>query len=183
MPVALATTYCTADDVRGLLSAEGVDLRLDHNGDGEISDTELDLLGVRAIQYATSRVNLYCQPAYAASELVKSYLVNEWATILAAHWLCSVRCNPVPRSVANMAFGSGARGDPGAVGEMQAVQLGRLQIPSIVRRNVDWPAWSAGRVDPRYRLRKHRVERGLSEQTPTQYPQNVDRPADLIYEI
>lgn len=173
MPDPLSIVYCSTDDLRELLSAEAVDLRLDDDEDGTLEPIDDSIL-VRAINQATARVNRYCRGRYDPEQLAQSWEVNEWTTIIAARWLCTRRCQSVPRGIAELY--------DECVKAMELVKSGQHAIEDIGGRNVDWPAWSNSRVDQRYLLRKIRVQRPLSEGTPTQFRRNRDIGADYIIE-
>jgi hypothetical protein len=170
-PAALSYTYCTATDVETLLSDEGVDLRLDDDGAGTVSPTELARLETQGINYAASRVNFFCMPRYDAVNLASSWLVNEWATIIATRWLCTRRGNPCPKSIQEMY--------DEAVKDMSWVRAGTFQIPDIAARGIDWPAWSNVTVRPEYTYRKIRVQRPMSEGSAAPYRRNTDWAADV----
>lgn len=173
MPVALSVLYATQQDVEALLSAEGVELRLDDDGTGTVNATELAYLTVQALSYGTDRVNYYCLPRYSdPAELAKSWIVNEWATVCAGRWLCSRRTNPLPESIEKLFAG--------AVEEMKAVQAGAAQVPGIGLGDAAWPVWDNLNVDPRYRVRKARVERRLSEKRPDGRRQYTDHFVDVL---
>lgn len=178
---AQAHLYCTQIDVEDLISALGVQLRLDDDGSGTVDEDEQRRM-TRALNWATAKVKFYALTHYADADLATSHLVNDWATILAAHWLCSTRLNPVPDSIQGLAFGRGGN-DRGVMGDLEDVRAKRAQIPDIGYRNVDWPAWGNVFVDARYRVRQIRVQRPISESTPTQYGMDVDREAEVNPEI
>jgi hypothetical protein len=175
-----ANLYCTEDDIRSWLSDLGVDLRIDDDDSGTVEDDEEAFL-TRCLAWGTNQVNKYCVPRYRVQDLAQSYAATLWATIFAAHFLCSRRCNPIPESIQAYAFGDSKQ--RGALGDLEDVKKGEMQIWDIGTRNVDWPAWSNVRVDARYRLRQARVQRPISEQTPTEYTQKVDWPSEYSYEI
>src|SRR5262245_10706032 len=89
--IELPYAYCTREDVDALLSLEGVHLRLDDDMNDVLSDTERALLELalitgRGIHYATTRVNYYCETRYSPAVLQTSWMVNDWATTIAARW-------------------------------------------------------------------------------------------------
>ncbi len=172
--------YCTDDDIVFLLSELGVDARLDDDGDGSLSVGEQAFL-LQARNYATARVKFYCQVHYDDADLATSWLVNEWATIIAAHRICVRRVNPVPDSIHALLFGTGDP-DRGVMGDLLDVRDQKAQIPDIGYRHVPWPAWSNVTVDPRYRLKQIRVQRPISERTPTEYSQSIDWSSEMTWE-
>jgi hypothetical protein len=179
VPTAQTNLYCTDADVEGLLSALGVRSRLDDDQSGAVETDESARLR-QAREYATARVKFYALVHYADEKLASSWLVNDWATTIAAYWLSARRLNTVPDSLRELYEGSDGKG--GVLGDLEAVRKKTMIIPDIAFRNVDWPAWSNVTVDPRYRVRQIRVQRQISEKTPTQYPQTVDVIAERTLE-
>ena len=185
--------FCTPDDALSLLSELGLTLRASDAEAppatyAELTDAEKARV-TRAITYATERVKLFCCPHYDAADLLTSWLVNEWATVIAAHRLCARRLNPTPQALHELMFGeahmrvrSGGQ-NRGVMGDLADVRSGAAQIPDVGRRNAPWLAWSNVTVDPRYRLRQIRVQRPISEGTPTQYAQDVDWRAENSWEF
>ncbi len=178
-----ANLYTTQADVEHLLSVVGVAARLDDDDDGTVGPTDEQLAMDQARNYATARVKFYCVARYDDLDLATSWMVNEWATVIAAHWICTRRGNPVPDSIKELMYGDGTAANRGVMGDLADVRADKAKIPDIGTRNVEWPAWSNARVDPAYRLRQIRIQRPISERTPTQYPQNVDWGAEHTHEI
>jgi curved DNA-binding protein CbpA len=174
MPATLAILYCTEEDIQHLLSEAGEQASIDDDGDDALTSFEQANV-TRAISYGTTRVNFYCQPLYDTTDLSTSWLANEWATIIASRWLRTRRGNPCPKSLQDMY--------DEAIKDMEKVKKEEMQIPDIGKRNPDWPAWSNVSVSNAYRFKKIRVERPISERTPTQYPQNPDWGAEFCWEI
>jgi hypothetical protein len=179
VPTAQTLLYCSDEDVKGLMSALGVLLRLDDDQSGVAEADETSRLR-QAREYATARVKFYCLIHYDDAKLASSWLVNDWATTIACYWLSARRGNPIPESLLQLYQGADGKG--GVLGDLEAVRKKELVIPDIAFRNVDWPAWSNVHVDPRYRVRQIRVQRLISEKTPTQYPQTVDISAERTLE-
>src|SRR5262245_15403667 len=157
-----AILYCSRQDVEWLLSTVAVELRLDDDDSGTVSQVELDAFLNQGLIWATSRCNYYLISKYKPEDLVTSPLVNEWATIAACWWLCSRRLNPIPETMTRLAYGRPGTDERGAMGDMVDVREDRTDIADIGQRDVEWPAWSNVRVDPRYRLKQIRVERPIS---------------------
>ena len=174
MPTALATLYVTQSDMEALFSTEGVELRLDDDGSGTVSAPELLRLTTQALNYATARCNMFLLGRYEPADLATSWVVNEWATYIACHWLSARRGNPT-------LFGAQVEE---VKKELAQVKAGQLNLEELGSRNPSWPTWSNTRVDStNYRLRKIRVERPISEEEPTSgKPQNRDIWADVIFE-
>lgn len=173
-PAALTTLYCTAPDVEALLSVQGEADFLDDDAAGAVNQAQKDRLMAYALNYATERVNFYCLNLYAASDLASSWLVNQWATIIAARWLASRRVNPVPQSLQE-AYEETLK-------DLELVRTQKVELPSAPTREAAWPAWSNVRVDPFYQVRQVRVERPISERSPVTYPQHRDLASEFIAE-
>jgi hypothetical protein len=127
-----------------------------------------------ACAYGTSYVNRYCQQLYDNTDLVNSWSVWQWASILAANWLCHRRNNAVPASLGDWVEET--------KDDLKQVKSGKMMIEDIGYRNTLSPIWSNFRVDRTYTLRQLRVERPLSERTNPQFPQNSDVLADFTIE-
>lgn len=121
------------------------------------------LVGARK---GTSKVKLYCNARYDDSQLKLSGTVLDWATIGAAKFLATRRAQGCPKSI---------QADyEEAVEEMKMVQSGQLSIEDIGTRGVDWPTVTNVVVNPSYDGMRARVQRHVSEQTPTNYSQFID---------
>ena len=120
----------------------------------------------RATQRGTSKVKLYCNQRYDDSQLVLSGTVNTWATVAASKWLCTRRAQGCPKSILEDYKES--------IEEMKMVQAGQLALEDIGTRGVDWPTLVNVIVNPGYDGMRARVQPGISEQTPTAYPQFID---------
>jgi hypothetical protein len=125
---------------------------------------------VKACQYGTSQVKLYCSMRYDDTDLYNNATergsVNRWATALASKWLCSRRGQSPPGSVAQDA--------KDALDELKMVRMGQLSIEDIGTRSAGTPFITNVTVDISYTYAKMRVEQNLSEMTPTQYGQYAD---------
>jgi hypothetical protein len=121
---------------------------------------------VRACQRGTSKVKLYTNTRYDDSALVQAGSVNNWASIVAAKWLCTRRAQGCP---------AGLQADyDEALDELRQVQAGQLYIEDIGTRGVDWPTVTNITVNPSYNVMRARVQPNISEQTPTAYSQYID---------
>lgn len=121
---------------------------------------------VKACQYGTSRVKLYCCTRYDDSQLVMAWSCNRWATALGAQWLCRRRRQSAPKGIEEDA--------KEALREMALVNTGAMSIEDIGTRTSGWPYMSNVDVDVRYEVARVRVIPLLSEGTPTNYSQFVD---------
>lgn len=180
MSLVAQTLLCSQADVEMIFSVAGLAARLDDDGSGVVT-TDEQAYFTRAANWATGQVRFYTCQLYDDADLASSFMVNYWAAVLTALMIAPRRSNPVPDSLRELAFGADGRG--GVMGDLRQVRDQKQQIPDIGYRSVPWPAWSNIRVDPRYRLRQQRVERPISERTPTQYAQQVDWAAEFSWEI
>jgi hypothetical protein len=114
----------------------------------------------------TSKVKLYCNSRYDDSELVRSGTVLDWATTVAAKFLCTRRAQGCPKSL-KMDYDE-------AIEEMRMVQAGQLSIEDIGTRGVDWPSIVNVTVDPGYDGMRARVQPNISEQTPVSFGRYLD---------
>ena len=171
----LGTLYTTEGDVQAYLSVDGENLRLTDQGESSPTTAELNYLLIQGINWATSKINLYCEFRYDAVDLVQSWLVNDWATILAVRWLCSRRGNPVPASIKELY--------DEAIETLKEVRAGALAIPDIGTRSPSHPAWSNQVVRQEYWQKKLRVETAISDARPQSYPQAADWATEGTFEI
>jgi len=134
---------------------------------------------VKACQYGTSQVKLYCSSRYEDVDLQlnagENGSVNRWSSTLAAKWLCSRRLQAVPKGLDALVKET--------LDELKKVNVGSLQIEDIGTRTSGWPFLSNVTLDVGYDYRKVRVETPLSEGTPTYYPQAVDWNSALWVEL
>lgn len=169
-PAATGATLLTVAPLTVAINAFAVAI------DGGVNTYDMKRLTVQAIMWATAQVKLYCNVKYDDVALADSWSVNRWATHLAGYRLCRRRTNACPTTV--------AEDYKETVAELKSVQAGSLYIEDIGLRTTEAPAWSNVTVDQSgYDIRKVRVQRPISEGTPTQYPQNVSWPAEFSFEI
>lgn len=174
-PVAPTYTYTDREHMNSMLSAEGVDLRLDDDADGTVEAEELAYLTDRIISTATEKINYYLSARYAPIQLKDSYWVWEVCTVVASRMLCARRGNPVPESL-ELLWDE-------AKEELNLIRQNKAQVPRVKRRETSAPAWSNMVVNQRYYFRKIRVQRGISEKSTTQYPQDRDRSSENFFEF
>jgi hypothetical protein len=171
--------YLSETDIEELMSVDGKVGTADDYNDGSIypsnpANTGEQRFITRAICWGTERVNWYCLTKYQPEVLATSYMVNQWAVICAAYWLSCRRGNPPPGSYDSLY--------QEAKEDMKGIKSGEFSIPECGFRDAFWPVWSHVRVDCLYALRKNRVERPLSEQSPVPYYQNQDWPSNYVIE-
>ena len=174
VPAALTYRYTDKAEIEDLLSVNGVVLRADDRDRGTLSSTELDRINLNAVNYATGKCNLYLLERYEASILVDSWIVHHWATVIAARWLCKRRGNSVPESLEDEY--------EEIIEEMQKVKEGELSLGDVAQRESDQPTFSNVTVDTTYDLRQIRVQRPISEQSPSVFPQQRHHPSDYLVE-
>lgn len=175
MPLQNITTYCTQSDIEHYLSAAGVELSVDDDGDGYISTDEQAAITDARVE-ASETVNFYCWDKYTPAALATSNWVNRAATIFAAYRLRSRRGNPVPAIIVD---------DAGKYEEkLTLIKEANGKIPGVPLRRTLAPVWSNTRCDPRYQFRVIRVERNQSAlHNPTQLPQNTDYSDAFTFEL
>lgn len=173
MPITPAYLYCTEADIQGYLSVDGETGRLDDDNTGTLNTTEQGYLQ-QAIIYATTRVNFYLIPRYDAAVMYQSYFVNQLTVIVACWWLSCRRGNPQPGSLDDLY--------KQATKDMEQIHGGNFALPDAGERVAAWPAWSNVRVDILCALRKVRVERPISEQSPAPYGQTLDYGSLFIFD-
>lgn len=156
MPPSLPSNVYTSQAwIQDLLSADGVSLRLDDDGDGSVSSDEWDRLTTRAVGLATERVNGYCSGRYNASDLVNSWQAWDAATVIAARWLCARRGNPVPDGI-NALYEE-------IVHWLEQVRAGQVFLGDVAPRDEGYFGWSNIELDQRYWLKKLRVIKPISQ--------------------
>lgn len=170
MPATLAYLYTNNTEVCDLLSAVGVKWRLDNDQDSALQASETAIL-TKALSYGTGRCNLYLLQRYTAVNLADDWNVQSWATIFAAVKVCRTRGNPVPKSLMEFA--------EEALEELMMVKDGDINL-SITEAITDLPAYSNGVLDDRYRVRKWRIQRALSDVTPGGPRQDLSFEAEII---
>lgn len=175
-PVAqLGTLYTTRGDIEAYLSVDGEELRLVDQGESSPTTDEINYLIIQGINWASSRINMYCQFRYDTVDLAQSWLVNDWATIFAIRFLCSRRGNPVPSSIQALY--------DEAIADLKSIRAGQFDIPDIGTRSPAHPAWSNQIVRQEYWQKKLRVETAISDKSPTSYPQAQDWASAGLFEI
>lgn len=174
VPAALTYLYTSRSEIDDLLSEYGVDLRLDDNDSNSIDTTESARLTTNGLNIATAKCNLYLLERYDASDLYESWIVHHWATVIAARWLCKRRGNPVPESLDDEY--------DEVIEEMTAVKEGDMSLGDVAQRESDQPTFSNVTMVDHYALRKIRVQRPISEQSPSAIPQNRHYPSDYLVE-
>ncbi len=121
---------------------------------------------LKACRIAADKVNSFCLVRYTASQLITSYVVQQWAVVIASRWLAKRRYMPAP---------SGIESDyEEAINDLQAVRANQMDVAGLSERTSAWPFVTNLTLIDGYTWTKLRVEPTISENTPTQYPQMVD---------
>lgn len=171
-PAALSVLYTSKEEVESLLSSDGVLLRLDDDQDAANSAGELLRINTLAVNYATARVNLYLGNRYTSAQLATSWSVHDWATMIAARWVCRRRTNPVPESLQD-AYDE-------AIAEMTAIRDRLMSLTDIQERQADQPVLSNMTLDGRYKVKQLRKQLPISTPRPTVAPSPEHYPSTII---
>ena len=174
MVPAPAVLYCTPSDLDAILSQVGEADRYDDDNSGVLEANEVAVRNT-FIAWATARVNMKTAHLYDKQDMGNSVWVNYVTAVIAAYMTCGRRTNPVPATLAQWY--------KEAMADLDLVHKAQLAIDDIGYRDVAWPAWSNIRSDPSYRLKQARVERKISEQSPTPYIQARDISGEQIVDV
>lgn len=156
----MATTlYCSIDDVKNRLSANGVTLRMDDSPPTSYGDVLDD---------ASRTIDEYCLLRYTEANLDASPWVKHKCADIATFLLCERRGNPPPRGIA----GKFER----AMERLELVRTFKMAIPDIPERRTAVPTLSQPRIrlDPNPRTVIER-KRGSTRNYPEDYAQHTDR--------
>ena len=161
----LSTVYCTTAELGRYMSAAGVIDWADHTESGT-SDTDVV---EDQINEATMVIDLYLRERYTAVVMAAHTLVNRWCVRLAAYYLCTLRANPPPDTVA-VEFDRIA-GDDGYLVRLKA---GNMSLPDAAQSDDLRPTFSNTIIDRRYAHSKVRVTRSNSSDAPTKLTQDTE---------
>lgn len=120
----------------------------------------------------TAKVMRFCQTLYDVADMASSWSCWNWATIIAAHWFCCRRGNPVPETLMNLYLES--------LEELNAVKNQEMVIEDIGYRNEVMPTWSALRIDRRFSVKQLRTVAIQSSRNKPQFPRANDLAAQII---
>lgn len=155
-PTIPAILYTDRASVRGLLSEQGVDLRLDDNDSGYVSADELSRLD-ECISLATARVNAIAVSIYEPVVLANNFVIWDWATILAAVCVCRRR-NHGPDGYLKEEYER-------VQDELKALRTGEFVISDLPIRDTTAPSVDNFRLDGNYHTRQLRVLPSISDPT------------------
>ncbi len=160
----LSTVYCTIAELQRYMSAAGVIDWADHDSSGQ-SDTDVV---EDQINEATMTIDLYLRERYTKAVLAAHTLVNRWCVRMSAYYLCSLRGNPPPDTVA-VEFEWIAGPD----GYLPKIKRGDMSLPDAAQSDDLRPTMSNVSIDRRYRHSKVRVSRPNSSDAPTKLTQDL----------
>jgi phage gp36-like protein len=157
-----ATTFCVQTDVENVLSALGVEEFTDHENAGSTDTTVLDT----CITQASQELEMWCMGRYTAAVLATSEVVTLWTANMAAYFVCRLRGNPVPDSIA----AEFQRLTDPINGILPKIKAGKLQIPGLALRGDLRPTISNMHIDRRYTHNRARVDKAASTNAPSELP-------------
>ena len=168
--------YCTQADLESYASVEGVRLRADDDGDGQINAQEQLRINY-AIYGAAGTVQYYLSGKYDPYVMQYSFLVFRWSVYLALFDLFGARANPEPTSIIDKAQDAQDR--------MEEIAAGRKYLEiAVPLRRTQAPTWSNVRVDVQnFQFRVIRVEVGRSSKQPNALPVSPDWAENYSFEI
>ena len=130
-------TYCTASDVKDVISDVGYDLTVDDNENGLIATAE-DTYATNAIERAAANMNAYLGQRYVLSELASS----DWCKWVNADWAAMLlferRNNPAGALEAKVA---------GHREMLEQIRDGHARVPDVVSSLAKRPSVSNFGVD------------------------------------
>lgn len=155
----IATTYCTAAEIKRRCGDVAWLNYTDHDADG-IEDSNV---GDDAINEATETISFYCQTrGYSVASLAASTLINRWTVVVAWYVLARNRGNPPPDSLA-IEYAEIIR-------KLEAIAAGKMSLPGVAFSSR--PGMSNHIIDRRYPQSKVRVEQHISTDQPSTLPRN-----------
>lgn len=162
MPAALDYLYTSTTEVNAVLSSTGTDLRLDDDQGGTVDVTEAAVLSTTIVNEATAEVNDYLFQRYAPIKLNDSWSCRRATSIIAAVWVCQRRGNPVPASL--------EKEYERVIAKLEQIRDHILDIGGIAERESDQIGVSNVTIDSNYDVKQIRVQRSISDRTPTNSP-------------
>ena len=107
-----------------------------------------------AIIMACMEILKYVERYYSVTQLLRSNLVNQWATWLSCYYLSGRKGNDPPKVF--------AREFERILKQLMMILSGAMNIPEILRRRSSAISMSNTRANPRYNFRVLRIEKGTS---------------------
>jgi phage gp36-like protein len=158
MPTAPATLLTSETWIDRLYSSIAKESRLDDDFSDTISATEQEALDEYVIYVATEMTMAYLLN-YAPAKLATSNLAFYLCTVIAVWLLCQRRFDEIPAPVQKLY--------DNAIAMLKMIRDGKMQLPRIPRRRQQHPKFSNVIYNPKYPLRKLRVQRPLSDRSET----------------
>lgn len=152
----MALAYCTLNDIKDVLSTEGVDLRLDDSPPSTYADV---------IDEASQSVAFYTWERYSDSTLAANLWIKHATKVVGALLLCERRGNPVPVGILER-FGRYEK-------QLELIRTAKAKIPNAALRKSAVPVMSNLRAVTRPYPRIV-VEGTQSTGHPENYSQNRD---------
>lgn len=174
LPTALTYQYTSSEEIVALASQFAVNTRLDDNDDVAVQATELVRLTTNIVNYATSEINLFVGERYTMAALAESWFIHHAATVRGAVFLCQRRFNSVPESLEDEWVRIERL--------LQRIHDHKLSLADIPELESDQPIMSNVTIDDRYRVRRIRVQRPISDNRQSPYPQRNHWPSEFTVE-
>jgi len=156
-PAAPANVYTDRAGVEMIMGACGVDLRINDSETTVISTVE-ELYLTHATYIASQELDMYISNKYDPSVMSQSWLIYNWASIMAAYRVTLRRCGSPPASLQWEYEQVMDKLAQIANGQLQIAGLASLATPGIAMANL--------RIDPRFPFKQMRVETQISGQQP-----------------
>lgn len=152
------TPYCTQEELERFFSSQGVTAFADHDEDG---DADTDVIP-DVILRATTEITDFAQVWYDQAGLLQSPTIKRWACVVATFYLCELRGNDPPASIAK-----DYERIMGKDGWLERLQAGTYKLAGIPLRAALVPTFSNLEVDRRMPYSNVRVTPNSSQETTT----------------
>jgi hypothetical protein len=156
-PAAPANVYTDRAGVEMIMGACGVNLRINDSETTVISTAE-ELYLTQATWIASQEIDMYLLNKFNTETLTGSWLIYNWASVMAAYRVTLRRCGSPPASLQWEYEQVMDKLAQVANGQLQIAGLASLATPGIAMSNM--------RIDPRFGIKQMRVEGQISGQQP-----------------
>ena len=156
-PSAPANVYTDRAGVEMILGSCGVNLRINDSETTVVSTSE-ELYLTHATYIASQEIDMYISNKYDPSVMSESWLIYNWASVMAAYRVTLRRCGSPPASLQWEYEQVMDKLSQVANGQLQIAGLASLATPGIAMSNM--------RMDPRFGYKQMRVEGQISGQQP-----------------
>lgn len=173
LPLAPTYTYTDRQGVEWILGVCGVNAKVNDSGTTVVTTDEENYL-TYSIYVASQTIDMYLLNRYSADVLAGSWVIRNWASIIAAYRVSLRRCNAPPTSLQYEYEQTMESLTKISVGQLMIGNLPSLATPGIAMSNL--------RMDPRFTGRQMRVETPISSTIPTGYRQTKDISTGFIAE-